>query len=36
VVVESSAKLEPELPALSLRTSRRYGAARVTLFEAAA
>lgn len=36
VVVESSSKHEPELPALSLRTSRRYGAARVTLFEAAA
>ncbi len=36
VVVESSAKDEPELPSLSVRTSRRYGAARVTLFEAAA
>ncbi len=36
VVVESSARDEPELPSLSLRTSRRYGAARVTLFEAAA
>jgi 16S rRNA (guanine966-N2)-methyltransferase len=36
VVVESSSKDEPELPSLSLRTSRRYGAARVTLFGAAA
>jgi 16S rRNA (guanine966-N2)-methyltransferase len=32
VVVESEAKEEPELP-LSLRTSRRYGSVRVTLFE---
>ena len=33
VVVESSARdPEPELP-LELRTSRRYGAARITLFE---
>lgn len=31
LVVETSAKIEPELP-LSLTTSRRYGAARVTLF----
>ncbi|HEU4448792.1 MAG TPA: 16S rRNA (guanine(966)-N(2))-methyltransferase RsmD [Gaiellaceae bacterium] len=35
VVVESDAREEPELP-LPLRTSRRYGAARVTLFEAPA
>lgn len=34
VVVESDSRLEPELP-LPLRTSRRYGSARVTLFEAA-
>jgi 16S rRNA (guanine966-N2)-methyltransferase len=32
VVVETSAKEEPELP-LALRTSRRYGSARITLFE---
>ena len=32
LVVESSAKLEPELP-LRKRTSRRYGSARLTLFE---
>jgi 16S rRNA (guanine966-N2)-methyltransferase len=36
VVVESSSRLEPELPPLALRTSRRYGSARVSLFEAAA
>lgn len=35
VVVESDAKEEPELP-LQLRTSRRYGSTRVTLFEATA
>ena len=33
LVVETDARLEPELP-LPLRTSRRYGQARVTLFEA--
>jgi 16S rRNA (guanine966-N2)-methyltransferase len=32
VVVESEAKEEPELP-LPLRTSRKYGSTRVTLFE---
>jgi 16S rRNA (guanine966-N2)-methyltransferase len=32
VVVESEAKEEPELP-LPLRTSRRYGSTRVSLFE---
>jgi 16S rRNA (guanine966-N2)-methyltransferase len=32
VVLESAAKIEPELP-LRIRTSRRYGAARLTLFE---
>ena len=32
VVVETGAKEQPDLP-LELRTSRRYGAARVTLFE---
>ena len=36
VVLESSSRLEPELPRLALRTSRRYGSARVSLFEAAA
>jgi 16S rRNA (guanine966-N2)-methyltransferase len=33
VVLESGAKAEPQLPPLEARTSRRYGAARVTLFE---
>jgi 16S rRNA (guanine966-N2)-methyltransferase len=33
VVVESSARDEPELP-LPKRTSRRYGSARITVFEA--
>jgi 16S rRNA (guanine966-N2)-methyltransferase len=32
LVVETGAREEPELP-LALRTSRRYGAARLTLFE---
>jgi hypothetical protein len=32
-VVESDARDEPDLP-LPKRTSRRYGSARVTLFEA--
>jgi 16S rRNA (guanine966-N2)-methyltransferase len=32
VVFETAARTEPELP-LTLRTSRRYGAARLTLFE---
>jgi 16S rRNA (guanine966-N2)-methyltransferase len=36
VALESSSRLEPELPPLALRTSRRYGAARVSLFEAPA
>jgi len=31
-VVETSSREEPELP-LSTRTSRRYGSARLTLFE---
>ncbi|HZT53769.1 MAG TPA: 16S rRNA (guanine(966)-N(2))-methyltransferase RsmD [Gaiellaceae bacterium] len=34
LVVETEARVEPELP-LPLRTSRRYGQTRVTLFEAA-
>jgi 16S rRNA (guanine966-N2)-methyltransferase len=34
VVAETSGREpEPELPPLSLRTSRRYGAARITIFE---
>jgi len=32
LVFETSARIEPQLP-LELRTSRRYGGARVTLFE---
>ena len=32
LVVETSARLEPDLP-LTMRTSRRYGSARLTLFE---
>src|SRR6266540_3003029 len=32
LVFETSAKIEPELP-LTKRTSRRYGAARLTLFQ---
>jgi 16S rRNA G966 N2-methylase RsmD len=32
LVVETAAKIEPELP-LAPRTSRRYGSARLTLFE---
>ena len=32
LVFETAAKTEPELP-LRVRTSRRYGAARLTLFE---
>ncbi len=32
LVVETAAKTEPELP-LALRTSRRYGAARLSLYE---
>lgn len=35
VALESAARDEPQLPPLELRTSRRYGSARVTLFEAA-
>jgi hypothetical protein len=32
VVVETGAREEPELPPLRMRTSRRYGSARITLF----
>ena len=33
VVVETDSRTEPELPPLNKRTSRRYGSARITLFE---
>jgi 16S rRNA (guanine966-N2)-methyltransferase len=33
LVLESAAKIEPELPGLVLRTSRKYGSTRVTVFE---
>ena len=33
LVVETSAKVEPELPGLTVRTTRRYGSTRVTVFE---
>jgi 16S rRNA (guanine966-N2)-methyltransferase len=33
VVLESAAKNEPELPGLAVRTTRRYGSTRVTVFE---
>ena len=33
VVVETSDRIQPSLPSLRERTSRRYGAARLTLFE---
>jgi 16S rRNA (guanine966-N2)-methyltransferase len=33
VVLESSAREEPELPPLAVRTSRRYGSTRITLLE---
>ena len=36
VALESSSRDEPQLPPLAIRTSRRYGSARVTLFEAPA
>lgn len=35
VALESSSRDEPDLPPLAIRTSRRYGSARVTLFEGA-
>jgi 16S rRNA (guanine966-N2)-methyltransferase len=34
-VVETSERIQPSLPSLHERTSRRYGAARLTLFEPA-
>jgi 16S rRNA (guanine966-N2)-methyltransferase len=33
LVFETSAKTEPELPGLAVRTSRKYGSTRVTVFE---
>ena len=33
LVLETSAKTEPELPGLAIRTSRKYGSTRVTVFE---
>src|SRR6266568_728659 len=33
LVFETAAKTEPELPGLALRTSRKYGSTRVTVFE---
>ena len=33
LVVESAARTEPELPGLVVRTARKYGSTRVTVFE---
>jgi len=33
LVFESAAKTEPEFPGLAVRTSRKYGSTRVTVFE---
>jgi 16S rRNA (guanine966-N2)-methyltransferase len=33
LVLESSARTEPELPGLAVRTARKYGSTRVTVFE---
>jgi 16S rRNA (guanine966-N2)-methyltransferase len=33
LVLESAARTEPELPGLEVRTSRKYGSTRVTVFE---
>jgi 16S rRNA (guanine966-N2)-methyltransferase len=33
LVYETAAKIEPEIDALTIRTSRKYGSARLTLFE---
>jgi 16S rRNA (guanine966-N2)-methyltransferase len=32
-VLESAAKIEPELPGLAVRTTRKYGSTRVTVYE---
>ena len=36
LVLESPARSEPELPGLAVRTTRKYGSTRVTVFEHAA
>ena len=36
LVLESSARTEPELSGLAVRTSRKYGSTRITVFEHAA
>lgn len=33
LVVETAARVEPEVPGLSVRTTRKYGSTRVTVFE---
>jgi 16S rRNA (guanine966-N2)-methyltransferase len=33
LVFETAAKVEPEVPGLTVRTTRRYGSTRVTVFE---
>ena len=33
LVFESAARMEPDLPGLEVRTSRKYGSTRVTVFE---
>ena len=33
LVVETQARTEPELPGLAVRTTRKYGSTRVTVFE---
>jgi 16S rRNA (guanine966-N2)-methyltransferase len=33
LVVETAARVEPDLPGLSVRTTRKYGSTRVTVFE---
>ena len=33
LVFETAAKVQPELPGLAVRTSRKYGSTRVTVFE---
>jgi 16S rRNA (guanine966-N2)-methyltransferase len=33
LVLETSARTEPELPNLAVRTSRKYGSTRITVFE---
>ena len=35
LVLESTAAVEPELPGLAVRTSRRYGSTRITVFQQA-